>query len=162
MTRKARKSAPHATPPHLTRERDEIFREATKRPVHLRGRFILLVFFGGTLGTATRLGLSLLFPTDGLPTTILAINLAGAFILGVLLESLIRTGQDIGMRRAVRLFIGTGFFGGFTTYSALAVDTVRLAESGEPEISVLYAAGSLVLGTLVAWLGIVCARKARQ
>jgi fluoride exporter len=54
-----------------------------------------------------------------LPLATLLINLAGAFLLGVLLERLGRARGEPQRRRLVRLLAGTGFLGGFTTYSAL-------------------------------------------
>ncbi|WP_371740714.1 CrcB family protein, partial [Frigoribacterium sp. CFBP 13712] len=93
--------------------------------MHLRWRFIGLVALGGTIGTGLREALALSFPAapGSIPVTILLINVVGAFALGLLLESLMRRGPDAGRRRDLRLFIGTGVLGGFTTYSALAVDT---------------------------------------
>lgn len=86
-----------------------------------------LVLLGGMAGTAAREALSLALPgIGGLPTTILLINIVGAFLLGLLLESLLRSGPDDGARRTLRLLLGTGFCGGFTTYSAFAVDAIGL------------------------------------
>jgi CrcB protein len=55
----------------------------------------------------------------------------------------------------VRLLLGTGFCGGFTTYSALANDTVALAANGAVAASMLYALGTLLVGALATWGGIV-------
>ncbi|MBD4267628.1 CrcB family protein, partial [Xanthomonas citri pv. citri] len=66
-----------------------------------------LVFAGGVVGTAVREALSLAFPAiGGVPVTIFAINVVGAFALGMLLEALVRCGPDVGARRSVRLFVG--------------------------------------------------------
>ena len=128
--------------------------ESAERPLHLRLSFILLVFCGGALGTAARQGLILLFPSaSDVPWIIFAINIIGAFLLGMLLESLLRRGSDTGRRRITRLLFGTGFLGGFTTYSALAVDTVHLADHGT--VAILYSVGSVILGLLAAFTGIL-------
>lgn len=130
------------------------------RPTWANWALIGLVFFGGTLGTATRVALTLaVAPTDGFPATIMGINVAGALLLGALLEALSRRGADEGARRRIRLLIGTGFLGGFTTYSALATDSVLLA-AGSPALALLNALGTLVLGALATWLGIVLAARA--
>lgn len=55
----------------------------------------------------------------------------------------------------MRLLLGTGFLGGFTTYSALAVDTGLLFESGTHSSAIFYSIGSLILGMAAAFLGIV-------
>lgn len=143
--------------------RTRIFEDATKRPVHLRARFILLVFLGGALGTAARYGLGFLLPVDaGIPWSILVANLTGSFLLGMLLESLIRRGPDVGLRRAIRLFVGTGFMGGFTTYSALAADTASLMGDEQVGLGLLYAAGTVLLGIAAAGIGIAVGSLTRR
>lgn len=133
-----------------------------QRPLHLRPTLILLVFCGGTLGTAARQALSLLFPrTSGIPWTIFAINIAGAFVLGLLLELLIRKGPDTGSTQVTRLLLGTGFLGGFTTYSALAVDTVALMDDGSIGAGILYSVMSVLIGLIAAAVGVFTASTVR-
>ncbi|AZS45038.1 Putative fluoride ion transporter CrcB [Microbacterium oleivorans] len=127
-------------------------------PVHLAGSSILLVLLGGTAGTAAREGLSLAIPAvGGIPVAIFAINIVGALFLGALLESLARRGADVGRRRSLRLLLGTGFAGGFTTYSALAVDSGLLLTGGDPLGGVLYALSTVVVGALATVAGIALA-----
>jgi CrcB protein len=130
--------------------------EAPARPLHLRWRSLGLVALGGTLGTGAREALALSFPAapGTLPVTILLINVTGSLLLGLLLESLLRRGPDEGPRRDLRLFVGTGVLGGFTTYSALAVDTGLLLD-GHAGVAIAYALGSVVAGALAAAGGIV-------
>ncbi|MCQ9163949.1 CrcB family protein [Arthrobacter sp. STN4] len=133
------------------------------RPIHLHPGFVLLVVAGGCLGALTRYSLGRILPAPGgwpLPT--LLINLAGAFALGVLLEGLSRRGADTGRLRLVRLLVGTGFMGAFTTYSTLAVDAVHLFDAGAPVSALLYLAASLFGGIGAALAGIwVAARHHR-
>ena len=72
----------------------------------------------------------------------------------MLLQVLGRTGADPGRRRLARLFGGTGILGGFTTYSALATDTVRLWQTGSPAESAGYAVGTVLLGAIASVAGI--------
>lgn len=133
---------------------------ASGRPAYLRGRSLLLVFAGGALGTAARDGLSRAVPhLQGVPVGILAINVLGAFLLGLLLERLRRSGADDGGRRDLRLFAGTGVLGGFTTYSALTTDTALLVADGFPGRAALYALGTLVLGLSAAVVGLACGAR---
>ena len=126
--------------------------------VHLRPSFIALVIIGGALGTAAREAVTLAVPPIGsLPVAIFAINVLGSFALGLLLEGLVRNGEDTGRRQRLRLFAGTGFLGGFTTYSALATDTDLLFRAGDVGTGILYAVGSLLLGLVAAWAGIAIA-----
>ena len=133
------------------------------RPLHLRPGPLLVVAAGGSVGTAGRYAVALaLPPVAALPIATIAVNLAGAFLLGVLLESLARRGPDEGRRRTLRLLLGTGVLGGFTTYSAFSLDTVSLLETGRVGEAALVAAITLVLGTGAAVLGIALAGRLRS
>ena len=130
------------------------------RPVHLRPRYLVLVGLGGALGTAGREGLGLVIPTLGVvPLSTWCVNVAGAFLLGMFLEALSRRGPDEGRRRSVRLLVGTGFLGGFTTYSALATETGLLLNTGSVGWAIGYSVGTVVLGGLASWLGIIVAAR---
>jgi len=124
-------------------------------PVHLHWRHILLVFAGGAIGTAARYLLSSVIPpAAGVPVGTFGINVAGAFLLGWLLEALALRGPDTGRRRLLRLFAGTGTLGGFTTYSAFAVDADGLIAAHQPGLSILYAVATIVVGALASVAGI--------
>ena len=125
------------------------------RPSHLRWSHLGLVAAGGALGTAGREALSLAHPAaaGGFPVTTFLINAVGAFLLGFLLEYLTRGGPDEGHRRSLRLLLGTGVLGGFTTYSALATDTAVLT-SGSTGLAFGYAAATLVVGVVASTVGI--------
>lgn len=113
------------------------------------------------LGVAGREAIILAVPTlGGIPIAILIVNVVGAFLLGLLVESLAQRGPDIGRRRSVRLLLGTGALGGFTTYSALAADGAVLLGS-DPTKGVLYLLGTLVLGAIAAFLGILIGSTVR-
>ena len=129
----------------------------TTRPVHLRPRSVGLVFVGGAVGTGVRALVSAAAPPPaGVPVAVLVVNVVGAFALGLLLQRLHRAGPDDGRRRDLRLLLGTGVLGGFTTYSALAADTAGLVADGRPGAAALYAGGTLVLGLVAALAGLRC------
>ncbi|MBM7412469.1 CrcB protein [Clavibacter michiganensis] len=125
------------------------------RPVHLRWSSLGLVALGGAVGTGIREALALTWPAPagGIPVTILLINVVGAFVLGALLEALVRRGPDEGRRRAIRLLVGTGVLGGFTTYSSLATDAASLTGSALGT-ALAYAGLSLVVGAAASVAGI--------
>lgn len=116
---------------------------------------VALVALGGTLGTAARALIAAVVPhAAGIPVGILAINLAGAYLLGLLLGVLHRLGPDVGRRRAVRLLCGTGVLGGFTTYSALATDGGLLIMSGDVLPALGYPVITVLAGALCSWAGL--------
>lgn len=112
---------------------------------------MLLVVAGGAAGTAARLALGLLLADAGVLPVLLA-NVVGAFLIGVLMAR--PFGRLAERARAdLRLLLGTGALGGFTTYSAFMTGTVGLwAEA--PLLALVYAAGSLALGIGAAALGL--------
>jgi CrcB protein len=131
--------------------------EATKA-LHRQWGFIGIVAAGGVFGALARYGLGLVIPApNAWPLPTLVINLSGALALGALLEGLSRRGSDVGHRRVLRLALGTGFLGAYTTYSTLALDAVHLFTVGEAPGAVGYLAVSLLGGaaatTAGIWLG---------
>ena len=85
---------------------------------------------------------------------LLAVNVSGCFVLGVL------TGFTLyhGMSTTTRTIIGTGGVGAYTTFSTFTFETVRLAEEGAINDALRYATASLVIGLLAAFAGIALAQ----
>lgn len=131
------------------------------RPHHLHGGLVLLVALGGMLGTGGRhlLSTRLAAGEGGWPVATFVENLLGAFLLGLLLEALVRRGRETSRGRLVRLGLGTGVLGGFTTFSALAIELERLLADGAWAVAAGYAATSLVAGVLACLLGVVLAAR---
>jgi CrcB protein len=125
------------------------------RKAHFRLVNLGLVAVGGAIGTGVRFALVESVPSvDSLPLTVLAINLLGAFALGFLLDSLAHRGPDDGTRQRLRLLVGTGVLGGFTTYSTLSLDTVTLLHEGQAPTAIAYALATLVAGAFATLAGI--------
>ncbi len=132
------------------------------RPVHLSPANVALVAVGGAAGTGMRHWISVATPHwAGVPVATFGINVIGAFLLGVLLELLAGSVLDSGWSRRLRLGIGTGGLGGFTTYSALATDTVTLA-AAHPGQAAGYALGTVIVGAVASIAGIWLARRTLQ
>ena len=127
-------------------------------------RKLALVLAGGFCGTLARYYLAaplltlaaLLLPgaQSGFPYDTFAINLSGAFALG-LLYGLAERGARISPD--VRLALGTGFLGAYTTFSTFTVGGDKLLLDGAWLIGTLYLAGSIVLGVFCAHLGHIAA-----
>ncbi len=116
------------------------------------------VFLAGGLGSGLRywIGSFLLerFPT-ALPLGTLAVNLLGSALLAALVVVSLETDA---VPPGLRIALGAGFLGGFTTYSAFSVETLALLQDGAWVLGTGYAAATLV-GCLVACLvGQVVAR----
>ncbi|MGH3652565.1 fluoride efflux transporter FluC [Glutamicibacter sp.] len=134
--------------------------QSTAQRSYLNPRLLLLVFIGGAAGTACRQALGMLLPAVGsFPVAIFTANMLGAFLLGMLLEALSRRGPDECKRRRLRLLLGTGFMGGFTTYSALATDSMQMFASGAALPALGYALLTVFFGALATWCGIAAAAK---
>ncbi|WP_454850536.1 fluoride efflux transporter FluC [Promicromonospora soli] len=146
------------------------------RAPHRDWRYVGLVALGGACGSVARylLGgwagilltpLTILFPGSAetvlrFPIGTLVVNVVGAFALGYLLEALSRRGRETVRRRKIRLGIGTGVLGGFTTYSALALDTEWLLAQGHGWLVLLYVVLTLVGGAAACLGGIAIAARA--
>jgi CrcB protein len=87
------------------------------------------------------------------PWGTLAVNIAGSFILGVLI-GLAAAGR---LDSAIVTVLGPGFCGALTTYSTFGYETLRLAEDGSRFLAVVNIAGSLLAGLGAAFLGVAIA-----
>jgi CrcB protein len=118
-----------------------------------------IVAAGGAVGTGSRYLITLFVPTwAGIPLATLGINVVGAFLLGLLLELLAGHRPVTDWSRRIRLGLGTGSLGGFTTYSALATETVTLG-SIHPGLAIGYALGTVIIGAAATMAGIWLARR---
>lgn len=119
----------------------------------------LLVFVGGGIGAALRHAvnrgaLALLGPS--LPFGTLMVNVLGSFLMGVLAAALLARGEG---DQSVRLFLGTGVLGGFTTFAAFSLDAVLLWEKAEWLALGAYVIGSVVLSLGALLIGMFAARS---
>lgn len=142
------------TPP-ITRE------ELPAPPPYLRPGPIALVVAGGAIGTALRAWAESAFPPSPgrFPWTTFVINVSGALLLGLLLESLTLFRSRVTNTRVARLALGTGLLGGYTTYSTFVIETVELGAQGHLATAVLYDATSLAAGFAAAFTAIVVLRS---
>jgi len=129
--------------------------------VNARGRppVALVVSAGGAIGAAARYGAALLWPTPagGFPWTVFLVNATGCALLGVLMVLLTETRAT--PHPLLRPFLGTGFCGGFTTFSTYALDTQRLLSTGHTARGLLYFGGTLVTALAAVWAGTAAARS---
>ena len=108
----------------------------------------VVVFVGAGLGGALRHGVNLAAARlvgTGFPFGTLAVNVTGAFIMGVAAAWFALVAAP---SQPWRLFLTTGVLGGFTTFSAFSLETALLIERGTP-----LAAGAYVLLSVAASIG---------
>jgi fluoride exporter len=115
------------------------------------------IALGGALGSAARHGLALALPTrpGGIPWDTATANLAGSFLLGLLMVHVLEVWPPT---RFVRPFLGVGLLGGFTTFSAFTVETQALLQDGRYAVALGYVAGTVVLGLAAVWAGVAVGR----
>ncbi len=85
----------------------------------------------------------------------LFINVSGSFLLGFVLAFI---GNRLVADPGLRLLIGTGFLGGYTTFSTFSYDTVMLLERGDVLPACVNAAASLLGSLVAAYVGVVLGR----
>jgi len=126
---------------------------------HTEPLLLAAVFAGGLVGTPVRYAVGLALPAraGGWPTGTFLVNLVGAFLLGLLVEELARRGPDRGRRRVLRLGLGAGLLGAFTTYSTLAVETDLLVRDHRAALAATYALSTVLAGLVLAATGITLA-----
>lgn len=115
---------------------------------------VLLVFFGGVIGTAARALVVEVCGDSRLAFATLIVNVVGALGLGILLEAMARPIRNSASSHRWRLFVGTGFFGGFTTYSALALVLLVMFQSGDAWAGVGYGLLTVIVGAGATFLGV--------
>lgn len=115
-------------------------------------RDVLLVGGGGAAGSVARYLAGLVLPWDANGATF-AINVAGSLMLGLIVAGF------AGRWPRLQLTLGTGFCGGFTTYSALAVGVAELTRTGGVAAALLLALGTVVCAGLASLVGVWIGRR---
>ncbi len=119
----------------------------------------VLAALGGALGALARWGVAQALPRDdgGWPWATLLVNLSGCLLMGVLLGVLAGREPEPAW---VRPLLGVGVLGGYTTYSAFAVEVVQLVESGAGSVAGAYVVASVLGGIAAVAGGTLAARTA--
>jgi CrcB protein len=122
---------------------------------------LAVIATGGSLGALARYGLAEAMPQQGsgFPTGTFLTNVAGCLAIGLLMAYILEVGKP---SRYTRPFFGTGVLGGFTTFSAYAVETRDLLAQSAYLTAVAYVAGTVVACLLAVHTGIALARATVQ
>jgi len=91
----------------------------------------------------------------GFPYGTFAVNVVGAYFIGLIMELSLRGAVIPGM---LRLGLTAGFMGGLTTFSTFSYETFKLLEDGRFFIAFANILASVAVCLLLTWLGILTAR----
>ena len=112
----------------------------------------LYIFIGGGLGSLSRYAIGLFLGSESrvLPLGTLVANILGCLLLGYLLASPFASEK---ISEPVRIGLGTGFLGGFTTFSTFSVESIKLFQAGEFATVLCYTGASVLGGLAAAYVG---------
>ncbi|AMM84476.1 fluoride efflux transporter CrcB [Martelella sp. AD-3] len=118
----------------------------------------LIVAAGGALGSVGRylvgvLAIRLWGPQ--FPWGTFVVNVVGSLMIGLLVEAVARA---LNQSAEMRMFMVTGFLGGFTTFSSFSLDAMTMIERGDLLHAVAYIAASLLLALIAVFAGLAIGR----
>ena len=113
-----------------------------------------MIALGGVLGSLARFAVAIAlglqqWDTTRLPWSTLVVNLIGCLAIGIVAASAAVAAGPTWLRP----FLITGFLGGFTTFSALALETGLLLDDGQLLVAAGYMAITMVFGLVAVRLG---------
>jgi fluoride exporter len=129
--------------------REELWMDATT---------VLLISLFGAAGCVTRYYLSgwvYSLLGRGFPYGTFAVNIVGAFLIGLIMETAVRSTM---IPQNLRVGLTIGFLGGLTTFSTFSYETFRLLEDGEFLVATANVLVSVLVCLLFTWAGIMAAR----
>jgi fluoride exporter len=118
----------------------------------------LAVAIGGALGSVTRYGVALLLPTVAgkFPWSTFIVNLLGSFLIGVAYVVIVEKQM---LSPEMRLWLMTGFLGGFTTFSSFSLETLQLWQQGQNLQALIYVISSVVCCLIAVALAVTLTQK---
>ncbi|MGJ3188919.1 fluoride efflux transporter CrcB [Paenarthrobacter sp. FR1] len=114
---------------------------------------VFLLALAGGVGAAVRFivdGLIRARVKTALPWGTILINVTGSLVLGFL-AGLVMRGQA---PESLLLIVGTGFLGGYTTFSTASLETIRLVQSGRTRVALVNGLGTMAASVLAAASGV--------
>ncbi|MCF6515312.1 fluoride efflux transporter CrcB [Lactobacillus sp. S2-2] len=108
----------------------------------------LLIFIFGILGGISRLWISNSISYESFPYMILVINLLGTFALPIWNNFL---GQKVNQK--LKIAIGTGFIGSFTTFSGITIDLIKFMQASNYLSALIYLTITIIFGFILSIIG---------
>lgn len=119
---------------------------------------VLILITGGAIGTVLRYGVTMWVQRSlqySFPFGILSVNVIGSFLIGFCWS--LAENYDFSVN--TRAFLFTGLFGGFTTFSSFALDTVSPMKTGDYKLAFINILASNVLGLIAVFLGLLAGKN---
>jgi fluoride exporter len=120
---------------------------------------VLFIAGFGALGCLARYFLSgwvYAFMGRGFPFGTFAVNIFGAFFIGLVMEFSMRSTM---ISQNLRIGLAIGFLGGLTTFSTFSFETFKLLEDGQFAVALANVLLSVTVCLLFTWIGIIAARQ---
>ena len=117
-------------------------------------KLLFLAMTGGAIGSGARYLVNVGFARTlgtSFPWSTLTVNLVGCLTMGLVTELVMR---KLGGSQEARVFMATGILGGFTTFSAFALDFAALVEGQRLTAALTYAAASVLLSIFGVFAGL--------
>lgn len=133
---------------------------ATEMSARRHAALLAVIAVGGAIGSLARHSVSIIVgahSAQDLPWGTLGVNVVGCLAIGVLATMLPIATSNWWLRPLVI----TGVLGGFTTFSAFALETGVLLDAGAQGVAALYVGGTVLAGLLAVHLGRILARRTR-
>lgn len=133
-------------------------------------RELIFVAVGGSIGAAARYGAGLAAARwlgKGFPWSTLAVNVAGCFLMGIVMEIMLNLEAKTGLPQPAesdlassfwRHGVAIGFLGALTTFSAFGADTIRQMQSGQQLTALANIAANVALSLAAVWCGVILMR----
>jgi len=122
-------------------------------------KHLLLVGFGGALGSMLRFGASTglhALVGRGFPWGTLFVNVTGSFVMGLLYVSLV---ERASLGPEWRSLLMVGVLGGYTTFSSFSIETMSLIEGGDLMKAAANVLASIIVCLLAVWAGMMLGRQ---
>ncbi|MDH6357396.1 fluoride efflux transporter CrcB [Parabacteroides sp. PF5-9] len=119
---------------------------------------ILFLLTGGAIGTLARYGVSMWIQkqiSHPFPLGILAVNVLGSFLIGFCWH----LSGTFNLPYHFKIFLFTGIFGGFTTFSSFSLDTMMLLKENEYKLGIFNILANNLLGIIAVFAGFFIAKQ---